>query len=149
MASSVLAFVVAAFAQAVACGQGETAASLDSLRGTVLAEGLMEEILSLPYDDPNGYTAAGPDTGNSTRQLYDNIDDYHGFSETANNIKDLSAALYPREYQCFTRSVTCVYGSVTPTGLGVTLSGITVTVTVTQSPGSLRWTITRFIPDPS
>ena len=147
-AAVILALVVAAIAQSIGAGVAETNLSLRNARGTALAEALMEEILSKPYADPNGYTTPGPDAGETTRQLYNNIDDYHGFSETANNLQDQSGTALPTEYQSFTRSATCVYGSTTVTGLG-TLTGITITVTVVTSTGDTTWTVTRFVPDPS
>jgi len=108
----------------------------------------MDEIVALPYKDPSGTAAAlGPDSGESSRSLFDNCDDYHGSSETANLIKDQSGSLLPTEYQAFTRSVTCSTGSTTIGGVG-TVSGLTVVVTVTSTKGAGTWTLTRFIPDP-
>ena len=53
-----------------------------------LASEIMEEIISKPFDDPDGASAVGPETGESTRESFDNIDDYHGYRETAGNIVD-------------------------------------------------------------
>src|SRR5580765_4297875 len=53
-----------------------------------IVSGQMEEILSQPYADPQGTVALGPDSGETSRLLYDNMDDYHGLSETADNVKD-------------------------------------------------------------
>jgi MSHA pilin protein MshD len=149
IASALLAFVVAAVAQAVAAGQRETSVTLERLRGTALAEALMEEIVSKPYADPQGDTAVGPDSGEVGRAGRDNIDDYDGFSETANNITDSRGDLYPAEYQGFIRAATAQYTTMTVSGLGAApITGISLAVTVTESPGGASWTLTRFIPAP-
>jgi len=46
-----------------------------------LGRELMEEILSKPFDDPEGGGGMGPDGGESSRALFDNIDDYHGYED--------------------------------------------------------------------
>ena len=46
-----------------------------------LGRELMEEIISKPFDDPEGSVGVGPDGGESSRALFDNIDDYHGYED--------------------------------------------------------------------
>ena len=55
----------------------------DARRTTALYLGreLVEEIISKPFDDPDGGGALGPDGGESSRDLYDNIDDYHNYKD--------------------------------------------------------------------
>ena len=53
-----------------------------------LAQELMEEILSKPFDDPQGASAPGPEAGEAGRSDFDNIDDFHGYSESAGNLTD-------------------------------------------------------------
>lgn len=58
---------------------------LDDARLTLAGswgQGLMEEILDKPFDDPDGPSDPGPESGETTRSKFDNIDDYHGFSES-------------------------------------------------------------------
>jgi type II secretory pathway pseudopilin PulG len=55
---------------------------------TFLAEQLMEEILARPFDDPDGDSAPGPESDESTRADYDNVDDYHGHTEPAGQLTD-------------------------------------------------------------
>ena len=55
-----------------------------------LAEELMEEIISKNFDDPQGASSPGPETGETSRLLFDNIDDYHGLVELAGAVKDFS-----------------------------------------------------------
>lgn len=55
------------------------------LTGPGLAQELLDEVLSMPYDDPqNPGGAIGLDSGESsgTRAAFDDVDDYHGFSST-------------------------------------------------------------------
>jgi hypothetical protein len=53
----------------------------DARRTTALYFGreLMEEIVSKPFDDPQGDEGVGPDSGEISREYFDNIDDYHGY----------------------------------------------------------------------
>ena len=53
---------------------------------TALAREMMEEILSLDFYDPNGASAPGPEFGESTRRDFDNMDDYHGYTEADGEI---------------------------------------------------------------
>ena len=46
-----------------------------------LARELMEEIISKPFDDPEGGGGRGPDSGESSRLYFDNIDDYDGYRD--------------------------------------------------------------------
>ncbi len=46
-----------------------------------LGRELMEEIISKPFDDPAGGGGLGPDGGESSRALFDNIDDYNGYED--------------------------------------------------------------------
>ncbi len=46
-----------------------------------LGRELIEEIISKPFDDPQGSEARGPDAGESSRASFDNIDDYDGYED--------------------------------------------------------------------
>ena len=148
MASALLAFVVAAVCQAIVAGQMQTADALHDLRGMAIAEMTMEEILALPYADPEGAAAAGPDSGETTRAAYDNCDDYHGFAQTAGNVTDGTGAVLPSDYDRFAVSVTAAYGTKTVAGLATSMPGLDVTVTVTDTTGR-EWELQRFIPEPN
>jgi len=50
------------------------------------AQELMEEALAQPFGDPDGPSQAGPELGETSRALYDNMDDYHGYAEPAGQI---------------------------------------------------------------
>lgn len=75
-----------------------TAAASEQLDGrqalsTALAQEMMEEILAKPFDDPQGASTPGPETGETTRSRFDNIDDYHGYNETPGHIADGSGTV--------------------------------------------------------
>lgn len=145
IASAILAFAVAAITQAITAGQMQTAEALHQVRATALVEAMLEEIVSLPYHDPQEPGAAGPEAEEGDRPAFDNADDYHGYTEPAGACVDVDLAAYPSTFDAFGRSVTCVYG--TETAFGETIDGLHVTVTVTDARGQ-TWTSTRFMPEP-
>ena len=55
----------------------------------LLAEALMDEVRSLPYDDPDGGALLGTDTGELglDRLSFDDVDDYDGWSSTPPQLK--------------------------------------------------------------
>ena len=148
IASAVLSFAVAAICQAVVAGQQQTYAALHDLRGMSLAEALVEEVQALPYADPEGIETAGPDAGETGRALFDNADDFHGFTEAAGGVADAGGVAYGAAFAPFSRSVTATYGTVAVAELGGAVSGLTVVVTVTDDRGQ-TWTATRFMPEPA
>ncbi len=108
---------VVAIAHAVTAGQMQALETLSRERAGRLANDLMEEILSVPYDPEN-------DDGvvESDRWLYDDATDYSGFSETATAVHQvdrvgLQETDYPEACQTYSRSVTmseCECGGGTP-----------------------------------
>ena len=57
---------------------------------TSLAQEMMEEILSKPFEDPQGVSLPGPEPGEADRGDFDNTDDYNGYSEPAGNVTGLT-----------------------------------------------------------
>lgn len=53
-----------------------------------LAQEMIEEILSKPFADPQGASSPGPEPGEADRADFDNMDDYHGYSEAAGSVTD-------------------------------------------------------------
>lgn len=149
IASSVLSIAVLAIVDAVTTGQQTTYQAMHDLRGMALAEALMEEIQSMPYDDPDGGTEdVGPEDGESDRTDFDNADDYHGYSEDVGATTDVAGVNYPSIYSKFGRSVTTVYENLTVSEFGGAQAGLTMTVTVTDNRGQ-EWSITRFMREPT
>ncbi len=143
LAVALLAGVVGSVAQVVTAGQMQTADSLKQVKASVLVNAMMQEILAQPYYGPGNTTPTGP--GALTRTNYNCIGCYNGFSESANSVADASGTNYPSDYQKFTVSVTCTYGSLTLTGLPAAVTGITVTVTVSDGQGH-TWVAAQFVP---
>lgn len=77
-----------------------------------LASDLVEQILRLPFHDPDDETSynPGPDAGD-----LDNIDDYHGYIEAQGQVKDAAGVAFTDpKYANFSRNVTCEYVYVPP-----------------------------------
>lgn len=148
MASAVLSVAVGAILTAVTTGQEQTYEALHEQRAVALAEALMEEIIALPYADPQGDTTAGPDDGEAARGDFDNADDFHGFNEEIGQVLDAAGLAYPGTFDRFDRSVSAAYGVQSVAGLGGDYGGLSVTVTVTDD-RRRSWTLTRFIPEPT
>ncbi len=144
----ILAFSVAALTQAVVSGQSHTYEALHASRAVTLAEAMIDEVLSKPYIDPDGDVTAGPDAGEGSRDLFDNADDYDGFSEAAGAVADQSGAAYPELYQKFSRAVTAAYTTTNVPGLGGDHDGLSISVIVQDESGR-TWTVNRFIPEPA
>jgi MSHA pilin protein MshD len=145
IASVILSVVVVALTQAVLAGQQQTYDALLQGRGMALAEAMMEEVLSKPYADPEGAVALGPDAGETSRALHDNMDDFHNLNETAGNLRDAANTLYPTLFQVFTRVVSARYTTVNVPALGGAQNCLEVTVTVSNR--GRTWTIVRVIPE--
>lgn len=145
-ALTVLSIAIAAMAQAGSAGQEATYEALQELRAMSLAEAMMEEVISLPYNDPDNTTTWGPDAGETSRLSYDNIDDFHGFIETRGSCKDMNNVAYPTSFKDFARSVDVSSSTQTLPG-GTSTAGVTITVLVQNSAGK-QWCITRFVPKP-
>jgi prepilin-type N-terminal cleavage/methylation domain-containing protein len=83
-----------------------------------LASDLMEQILRLPFHDPDGPAYdyhPGPDAGETGPANFDNIDDYHGYKELEGQVKDAAGAVFTdSNYKRFSRNVTCEYVYVPP-----------------------------------
>jgi len=140
IASVVLVVVVMAVSQALLAGQMQMYDAAHRARAIELAEALMDEIIRLPFTDPN--------TDNEvTRATFDDLADFHNYSETG-VITDAHGVAYPAAYQVFDRAVTVVAGSQTVSGFGPAIDGMTVTVSVTDGTG-LSWTLQQFIPEPA
>ncbi len=89
LASTVLAIVAATATLPFVAGvqQAGEAANLD--QAIALGQAMMEEVLARPFYEPGLKSPApGPNAGESTRNLFDNLDDFHGFAEASGNLRD-------------------------------------------------------------
>ncbi len=132
LAASILAFAATAAAIPFAAGLQQTQEALRLEQASVLAESLMDEIVAHPFDDPNaaGVYTLGPEAGETSRTLFDNIDDYHGYSESSGGAKDFAGNTITAANGLW-RSVTVQYTTVSgqATGLSTVFALVTVTVT--------------------
>lgn len=141
----------------VGASRRREARTVDRLRGEQIACDLLNEILIQAYQEPTATVLFGPETGenNGTRILFDDVDDYHGWSSVPP--KDRSGTVLSG-FTGWTQAVQVTWAN--PTTLGTTSSTNTglkrVTVTISKSGQtiasvvgyrSIAWTDT--IPTPS
>lgn len=136
LAIGILAIAVLGATYATMAGRQHLQHGEEMLRAVRLAEHLMEEIASRPY------------SGTGADRASFHLSDYHGFNEQLNELRDFASELYPNADQLFTRSVTVVSAAHEVMGLGTTISGKTVTITI-QSAIGREWQLSRFIPEPA
>ena len=81
-----------------------------------LAGDLMEEIINKPFHDPDGSSYdynPGRDAGEPTFAEFDNLDDFHGYSESQGQIRDATGTVFTDPYYAnFSRDVDCEYVTV-------------------------------------
>lgn len=93
----------------------------DEVQGVLLAHALMSEIVALSYADPQ--TGPGAmllevdEIGDGSRALWDDVDDYNGFSESGPRLKDGTALAGFSDWR-WTASVTWVSPNNLQAGLG-------------------------------
>lgn len=91
LASTVLAIAAASAAFPYAAGVQRTNEAARLEQAVALGQSLMEEILGRPFYEPGfRWPAPGPGPGETSRPLFDNLDDFDGYSE---------AQTGPRDYQ--------------------------------------------------
>jgi len=95
MASVILAIAVTAAVMPFMCGARSQDVESRQTLAVSLAQDLMEEILTKPFEEPadgdqlpEPESRFGPDAGESSRSSYSAIDDYHGYTELAGHIVD-------------------------------------------------------------
>ena len=147
LALTILPLAVTAVAYAIVAGQSQALEAIRRTRATVLAEAVMEEIVSLPYESGSD-ASLGPEVGESSRDLFDSPNDFHGWSEAAGSVTDATGTAYPQPMQRFSRSASCSVTSVSVSGFGAGIDGLEVTVTVSDN-GEPVITLTRVIVDQS
>ena len=147
VALTVLSVALLAVSYMAVAGHQHVGYADDASRASRLAKDLVEEIVSKAYVEPGGAGGFGPESGETRRDQFDDVDDYNGYSESAGRLADPTGARYPDAEQAFSRSVTVTPTSQAVADLGRTIAGVTVTVTVRNSPG-VQWQVERFIPAP-
>ncbi len=117
IASVVLATAVVGIAGTLAASYQQSRDQVSSAEATQLARQLMEEISAKPFEVPTGTAdTAGFASGNINRATFDDVSDYHGFTDQSTSIKTLGGATQSfGAAGPYTRSVTVTSGAV-PSG---------------------------------
>jgi hypothetical protein len=140
MATLILATVAVAVTHAIVAGQMQVYDAGHRAAAMELAEALMDEVVRLPYQDPGGGAEAG-------RADFDNLGDYHGFTESAGSLTDVNGVAYAGKYQVFSRTISVVSASRSVAGFGAPFLGVNITVMVTDAAGT-TWALDQFVPEP-
>jgi prepilin-type N-terminal cleavage/methylation domain-containing protein len=139
IASVVLAVAVVGISGTLASSYQQSKDQVSSAEATQLARQLMEEISGKPFEVPQGSAnnAVGWSGGNRNRATYDDVQDYHGFTDTSTSITTLGGATQSfGTAGPYTRSVTVTAGPV-PVGHTAPAADFKrVTVTVTRPRGT-------------
>lgn len=77
----IVATVLVAALETVGASARARFAQKDQSQGLALAREMLSEISQCWYADPNGGTVLGPDTGESARADFDDVDDYDNWEE--------------------------------------------------------------------
>ncbi|MCH8253604.1 MAG: hypothetical protein IID36_14240 [Planctomycetes bacterium] len=148
IASIILTMSVVAVSAALTAGMQQTYEAVMTEHAAELVAAMLDEVLAHPYDDPDGASALGPEAGETSRTLFDNVDDYHGYTEATGALVDAAGTAYPSEYAIYDRSVTVVASTIQPAGFAQAVTGLTVTVDVNSAARQLA-TASRFVADPT
>ena len=115
MAVMVLGIAAASVLLPFISGAAVRAEGINRTLAARLASDLMEQILRLPFHDPDGGSSVGPEPGETGPSSFDNIDDYHGYTESQGQVKDAAGVVFTDSvYANFSRNVTCEYVYVPP-----------------------------------
>ena len=111
LAATVLAIVSATAILPFLAGNQQVNEAAKLEQAAALGQALMEEILARPFADPNSTSVTpGPETGESSRNLFDNIDDFNGYSEAVGGVKNFkNAAVTAASTNGFWRQATVTY----------------------------------------
>ena len=83
LAMLVVALMLVAALNAVSATKAAELAFTDRTRGAMLAQALLDEVLSREYEDPDASEPVfGPDAGETTRASFDDVDDYANWTES-------------------------------------------------------------------
>lgn len=133
IASAMLAFIASAIMVPFAAGiQNDRFCGVHT-EAIALGQDLMEDILALPFYDPDTpeNLTPGPDGGEFTRATFDNVDDYDGYSESDGVITLALTGIEPDDVtDGLWREVTATYIHLPGQDAGNPANACRVTVTV-------------------
>ncbi len=118
LSASILAIVSASAALPFAAGIQQTNEAARLEQAVELGQAMMEEVLARPFFEPDDRVASpGPGPGETTRDLFKNMDDFHAYAETAGDLRDFEdTPITDASLSGYRREVTVEY--VTMPGLG-------------------------------
>ncbi len=113
LAATVLAIVGATAMWPFIAGVQQAAEAARLEQAVALGQALMEEILARPFTDPNDKTnVLGPEPGETSRDQFDNIDDFHGLDELTDGLQNfLGNTITASSLVGFRRTATVQYVS--------------------------------------
>ena len=148
LAATILAMTVTAITMPFTAGARSQAWEARRSAAVSLAEEMMEEVLSKPFADPDGDSQPGPENGEAARSDFDNVDDYHGYSEAAGQVQDLDGVAVSDEVAALlSRHVSTTYVYVGDQDTGVDPTFIRVVVELRVGSQTVA-TLTRLVYDP-
>lgn len=127
VASAVLAIVVLAVGAAVSTGRQVSVEGQKVVLGAMAADDLLAELSTQPYDTLLGYD---------------------GYEQEEGSLETLDGEAYPVSYWNLGRSVEAVEETITLSGVGVNVLGVTLTVTSFDEHRVLA-SLETFIPEPA
>lgn len=116
LAAVILSMTVSAMVMPYVGGAQAQSENARHALAVTLAQDLMEEILAHPFSDPDdGAQRPGPDFGESSRDRFDNQDDYHGYYEGPGEIQPFRQGVLDGDYsERLARAATVCYVHVAP-----------------------------------
>jgi len=118
LAVTVLGFAAAGVLLPFVGGAAVRAEGVRRTLGAGLAGDLMEQIVRLPFHDPTGVASdysPEPESGETGPANFDNVDDFHGYTELQGQVKDATWAVFTDpKYANYSRKVTCEYAAAPP-----------------------------------
>lgn len=98
----VLSIALSALISSLFSNVGRNADALWQTKSTQLSQAYLDEILSMRYQENtplgggtiNGCVIAGPEAGETSRSLFDDVDDYNGLVETADFLDTTTGSNY-------------------------------------------------------
>lgn len=112
LAVMLIGIAAVAFSSALLAGTGQNQAAVQYTIATDLATALMNEIVSRQFRDAGTPTifSPGPGSDETTRLLWDNVDDYHGLTEAAGQLRGADGQLLSdASLAGFSRTATATY----------------------------------------
>lgn len=140
LAAAILAIAATAVATAFAAGYAATSEAARIEAAAAFGEALLDEIRLLPFDDPNTPTVytLGPESGEAARKDFDNIDDYHGYSESIGDMTSLGGIkLTGSQASAMRRAVKVTYVTMSGQVAWDTNAFVLVSVTVSDARGTV------------